>query len=50
MAGDGFIYIYIKNIQVCIRKKGQQTVQNMFSCITSKIPEQIYISSCKWFG
>jgi len=28
------------NIQVHIRKKGQQPVQNLLSCITSKIPEQ----------
>jgi hypothetical protein len=28
------------NIQAHIRKKGQQPVQNMLSCITSKIPEQ----------
>jgi len=45
----GYIYIYIYNIQVHIRKKGQQTVQNMLSCITSKIPEQnIYQAAVIW--
>lgn len=38
MAGDG-----LYNIQVRIRKKGQQTVQNMLSCIKVKFPSKIYI-------
>jgi hypothetical protein len=46
MAG---VVLYIYNIQVYIRKKGQQIVQNMLSCITSKIPEQnIYQAAVIW--
>jgi hypothetical protein len=44
-----YIYTHTYNIQVHIRKKEQQTVQNMLSCITSKIPEQnIYQAAVIW--
>jgi len=34
------VMVIYTNIQAHIRKKGQQPVQNILSCITSKIPEQ----------